>query len=423
MVGRKYDVLLKDADIRRWYENLGRGSLATADVYARRLASFSEVMKVGPNELIAKDDKGITDILFDFVSWSEKQGHAGSYIRTTLKSVRSWLQHNNRDIKARIKVVGAHDTPTLRKERVPTQEELKDIFLSCDFKNRVASILVAHSGLRIGVLGNYQGADGLTIGDFPELKIENGTVSFDEIPTMIVVRRELSKTGQKYLTFLGEEGCDYLKSYLQDRIRQGETLTADSPVITPKVQTKPFITATKVSEGIRKAIRKAGFEWRPYVLRSYFDTQLMLAESKGLVLRDYRQFWMGHSGDMESRYTTNKAQLPPDVIADMREAYKRSQDFLQTTVIESKTDDIRADFRKQFLLVSGYGPEEIEEMDISAMDDEEFQDLVKGRLLGENNGAKQKVVNTAQLSRYLEDGWEFVASPEKGKAVVKRDSN
>jgi len=31
---------------------------------------------------------------------------------------------------------------------------------------------------------------------------------------------------------------------------------------------------------------------RAYVLRSYFDTQLMLAESKGLVIRDYRQFWM-----------------------------------------------------------------------------------------------------------------------------------
>ena len=28
----------------------------------------------------------------------------------------------------------------------------------------------------------------------------------------------------------------------------------------------------------------------PYVLRAYFDTQLMLAESKGLVLEDYRSF-------------------------------------------------------------------------------------------------------------------------------------
>ncbi|NIM44298.1 MAG: site-specific integrase, partial [Nitrososphaeria archaeon] len=83
---------------------------------------------------------------------------------------------------------------------------------------------------------------------------------------------------------------------------------------------------------IRVAIRKAGFPWRPYVLRSYFDTQLMLAESKGLVLRDYRQFWMGHKGDIENRYTTNKQRLPEEVVEDMREAYRRSQDYLQTTM-------------------------------------------------------------------------------------------
>ena len=28
---------------------------------------------------------------------------------------------------------------------------------------------------------------------------------------------------------------------------------------------------------------------------------MLLAESKGLVLRDYRQFWMGHKGDVENR--------------------------------------------------------------------------------------------------------------------------
>ena len=56
----------------------------------------------------------------------------------------------------------------------------------------------------------------------------------------------------------------------------------------------------------------------------------MMAESKGLVLRDYRQFWMGHKGDIENRYTTNKQKLPETVIEDMRAAYARSEEFLQT---------------------------------------------------------------------------------------------
>ncbi|MCX6655590.1 MAG: hypothetical protein NTY03_10810 [Candidatus Bathyarchaeota archaeon] len=88
--------------------------------------------------------------------------------------------------------------------------------------------------------------------------------------------------------------------------------------MTPKQRMKPFIRSTNVGDVIRDGIRKAGFPWRPYVLRSYFDTEMMLAESKGLVLRDYRQFWMGHKGDIEHWYTLNKSRLPDEVVEDLR---------------------------------------------------------------------------------------------------------
>jgi hypothetical protein len=73
---------------------------------------------------------------------------------------------------------------------------------------------------------------------------------------------------------------------------------------------KHFIRSTNVGDVIRDGIRKAGFPWRHYVLRSYFDTEMMLAESKGLVLRDYRQFWMGHKGDIEHRAYIWLASVP-----------------------------------------------------------------------------------------------------------------
>jgi len=75
----------------------------------------------------------------------------------------------------------------------------------------------------------------------------------------------------------------------------------------------------------------------------------MLAESKGLVLRDYRQFWMGHKGDIENRYTTNKCRLPESVIEDMREAYRRSQEYLQTTRFkETSEEKLRINFDHRF---------------------------------------------------------------------------
>jgi hypothetical protein len=48
----------------------------------------------------------------------------------------------------------------------------------------------------------------------------------------------------------------------------------------------------------------------------------MLAESKGLVVHDYRMFWTGPKGDIENRYTTNKHRLLESLIEDMCEAYK-----------------------------------------------------------------------------------------------------
>jgi len=240
--------------------------------------------------------------------------------------------------------------------------------------------------------------------DLPEMTIKNGTVEFQHVPTIIIVRPESSKARHQHFTFLTEKGCGYVKDYLEERMMSGEQLTPESPIITPKLRMKPFIRSINIGDVIRAAIRSAGLRWRPYVLRSYFDTQLMLAESKGLVLRDYRQFWMGHTGDIEARYTTNKNRLPEEVIEDMREAYRKAQDYLQILKPEAPSEGkLRVSFRKQLLLVAGFKQEEIEKLDVSGMSDEEFQAKVKQRLLGamENNGARQKVVMVDEVENYI----------------------
>jgi len=416
-----YSYLLEDVNVERWYRNVSRGSKVTADVYLRRMGNFCQKFKMTPESLtsMARDDR--YNLLLDLVSSMEDE-YSGSYIRSIVKAIKSWLSHNGIEVKRKVKIKGDHDTPTLRDERVPTQKELKKIFLSGDKKARVASVLVAHSGLRIKSLGNYLGDDGLRVKDFPEMKILGDAVNFEQNPTLVLVRKELSKAGHQYLTFLSEEGCDYVKDYLEERIREGQNITPESPLITPKTALKPFIRATNVGDSIRGAIRSAGFEWRPYVLRSYFDTQLMLSESKGLVLRDYRQFWMGHKGDIENRYTTNKQKLPESVIEDMREAYRRSQEYLQTTVPETTSEErLKEAFKRQMLLVAGFGEEEIEEIDLAGMSDEEFQSLVRHRLAGvmQAKGNSQKVISLNQVEKFISEGWEYVAALPNDKAIVK----
>lgn len=418
----KHRHLLSDPDVDRWFNNTARGSPVTADVYLRRLGAFCERHKITPKTFLSMTDEDIYNLILDFVTSEEKKCYAGSYIHSIIKAIRSWLGHNRRELKGKIKIMGVQDTPSLKDERVPTKDELKKIFLSGDKKSRVASILVAHSGLRLESLGNFFGNDGLTVKDIPEMIVEGDNVDFEKVPAMIVVRRELSKAGHQYLSFLSEEGCDYLKDYLDERTRQGEKITSESPIITPKRRLKPFIRVTNIGDIIRKAIRQAGFRWRPYVLRSYFDTQLMLAESKGLILRDYRQFWMGHKGDIEGRYTTNKQRLSEDVKEDMREAYRRSQEFLQTTKTDLTSEErMKEAFRKQLLVVAGFTQDEIEKMDIEVMGDEEFQTKVKQKLLGvmTNNGSKQKVIPVGDVETYISQGWEYVATLPDNRAILK----
>jgi hypothetical protein len=130
---------------------------------------------------------------------------------------------------------------------------------------------------------------------------------------------------------------------------------------------------------------------------------------------------MGHKGDIENRYTTNKHRLPESVIEDMREAYKRSQDYLQTTKAELGEEKIKETFKKQLLAVAGFAEEEVARMNLANMTDEELHSLVRQRLLGvmTNNGSRQKVVAIGDVERYITGGWEYVASIPNDRAIVK----
>lgn len=414
----KYEYMLKNQNIKRWYENVSRGSQITADVYFRRLGCSCERNNLKPHDLIGWSEKKISNLLLDMVTEMEKRKLAGSYIACTLKAIKSWLIFNGKEIKRKIKIKNSQDTPSLRDERVPTQEELKRILLAADGKARAICVLVAHSGLRLEVVGNYDGSDGLKIKDLPDMEI-GSSVTFLKIPTMIRIRLGLSKKRNEYFSFLSHEGCEYLKEYLEMRIRKGEILTPESPLITPKTATKEFITTTNISDAIRKAMRKIGLPWRPYVLRSYFDTQLMVAESKGLIIRDYRSFFMGHTGDIEHTYTLNKSKLPREVIEQMRESYRKAQKYLQTADTANR-EDINKMFKRQLLLVAGYKSEEIKEEHME-LGEEEFQKMVREKLAKEmgNSNIQQKVVSTSELDIYLQKGWEFVAVLSDNKAILK----
>src|SRR2546426_12788668 len=119
-------------------------------------------------------------------------------------------------------------------------------------------------------------------------------------------------------------------------------LTPESSVISPstklvtyrgKNQGRKFMSTSRIEHEVRKAMRPR-FKWRPYVLRAFFDTQLLIAESRGKIAHDFRVFFMGHTGSIEAKYTTNKGILPEVLVNEMREAFKRSEEFLDLEITD-----------------------------------------------------------------------------------------
>lgn len=351
-------ILLDDDNLLRWYKNVKRGSKITADVYLRTLRRFCEHTKTTPSDLAkmgSKNIRKIEDLLMDFVDRMEEKKHAPQYIGVYKKAVRSWMQHNSIDLKRKIKIRNVESTPTLENERIPTKDEMNQILAYADERTKVMIALISQSGLRPESIGNYTGTDGLQLKDLPEMTIKGREVAFSRVPTMIVVRSVLSKASHRYFTFMTKQGCDFIKAYLEKRMAAGEALDESSALIAIKKGREkagkridspnygsPFIQTGNIGDSIRQAMRPR-FKWRPYVLRAYFDTQLLQAESHGEMPQAYRKFFMGHKGDIEARYTTNKGRLTDDMIEDMRRCFTQSQKYLES--IERETID-----KKQMLI-------------------------------------------------------------------------
>jgi len=250
---------------------------------------------------------------------------------------------------------------------------------------------------------------------------------------MIVMRQTLSKAGHKYFTFLSSEDCTYLKEYLEERIRSSEKLKPESPPIAherKEAVKKPFVMTRKITHFIRQYMRKAGVYKRPYVLRTYAETQLIIAESKGKISHPYLQFIAGHKGDIEARYSTNKGVLPPDMIEDMRRCYKECEPFLTTVTAEVERADVVKQAKIEALKSIAKTLLGIDLLEVKIAKEREigkelsvdeqielFEDVIKKM---RENPDSQKIVREEELERYLADGWEFVSVLPSKKILIKK---
>jgi integrase len=327
--------LLDLKQVKLWHDNLMQDSEVTARNYLSWLNIYCRKRELDPLQLIeeAKEDfKKCQDELQDYINNLRRKDTGNQMTPKSkglaLSAVKSWFNSNEIEIKRDIRIGNTNSTPTLDNEIPPTQEEL-DRILDYAPNNRTKAIitLIAFVGIRPRAISK------LKISDLVEFKFDNDAkrVTVENIPARINIRAELSKNHRPYFTYMIEQGCHYLKEYLEERMRthydplikkriEGELLMPDSPVI-GKAKTfrhwSIYLTAGDVSKAIRTTFGKANFKQRPYVLRSYYDSAM---NAQGFN-HNYQKFLMGHKGDIEGVYTTNKKRLPDHVIEEMRQMF------------------------------------------------------------------------------------------------------
>ena len=445
---KEHQKIYDDDQVNRWYLNLRARSPISADIRRRNLALYCDLNNVSPEEILkqAKENK-LKNEFQDFANKMIQRGLKGAYVAKFKHVLRSWLLFNDIDYKIRINIPNENVNETTEDERVPTSDEVAKILRKATSRGRVSISLMAFSGLRPEVLGSYEGHDGLTLSDIEELDVDS--LTFDVMPTRINVRSNLSKARFKYFTFLGEEGCRYLLDYLQERRSAGELLTPESSLLIPN----PTNRSTKwknlrtmlVTREIREAIRSSDLTMRPYILRAYFATALDIAESKGLISHPWRQFMMGHKGDMEAVYSTNKRPLP-EKVDEMRAAYLRASQFFET--IPKTRDDARKELKEGFIEsvlmtlnqlgrnieIEGDERERLLELDFETLKDEMKKILGQNQIKEDSmilaqrdkeeiknstSGTRQKVIHIAAIEAYVQEGFDFVTALPGDKAIVK----
>jgi len=177
-------------------------------------------------------------------------------------------------------------------------------------------------------------------------------------------------------------------------------------------------------------MRRAGVWKRPYVLRCYAETQLIIAESKGKISHPYLQFIAGHKGDIESRYSTNKGRLPEEMVEGMREAYKACEPFLSTVelleqvsiVKEAKVEALKS-IAKSLLGIDIIEVKVAKERELQReLDRDEEIELFENeiRKMREDEDDPQMIVREENLESYLKDGWQFVSVLPSQKILIKK---
>ena len=436
--GRVHELLANDSRVQEWHKEKSLKSRLSADTYARMLCLISDRMGMSPEEIVTNAKKSPAKLRVRFAECAsalKKDKWLDTSVAKGFLMVKAYLKYRRVTTDV-FPPLSSTTGETIQRERAPTQEELGMVLDKLSLRGRVVALFMAHSGVRPQVVGSYQGESGLRLRDLPDLRFDEKNLSFTETPFVVRVPANLSKTRTSYTTFGTPQQATALLAYLGERRNGGEKLGPDSPVVAAQPTRgaarmrqasanfdNGFLSTSVIVREIHQVLTSSlpeGVTWRPYVLRSYCSTRLMVAEGAGKMTRDLREAILGHDLGISGRYNLGKP-WGIDILKEARAQYKRAAPFLETSGSPGpSTDEIQRE--AAVLLLTGFrGLTEAEARRmVEGKSGSELANLLKS-LGGPATPEKriEKAVSVEDVPKMLEAGWEFV-SPLNGSMAVLR---
>ena len=428
---RRLHDLLADPDIRRWHKDHRSPStadlqLAQLELFCRRTGVEVHVLSQLGSDQISRKSRRFQDVVSDWVDDMRKAGRPDSYIALNFAAVPKLAQVQ----RGRAPVEAGTRDPNRYHNRGragPDRRGLAPRYWG--FRTPVAALQFfccspqeSVSGcLRIGIRRTVFDTPTSRIsmwrpGSSPKFRFSSGSRPSSARRSGDTPHSELGKQPRPWKPTRPNGQAEANGSILRvpvitvDR-RAGfgrRRRSADGGV---------FLTEEGLSTVLKKALTIAipKNTPRPYVTRAWASTQLLLAESKGLITRDFRESLLGHSLGVAGRYNLDK-KWRADLVEEMRDAYRRCEPLLSTTPQAGQGVDAAA-MSKMLLMGFGYSEEDLATTDLSDLS--AVQDLVAKKMASRADGtSRQKVIGAGELAHYLEDGWTVVVALGFNQVVV-----
>jgi len=452
---RQREQFLNYESVKQWFDGLGSNSSEhTKEAYLNDLIQYCDWLGKTPDQLKEERKQELKSDDIDVKMTAEKtlNRYANSGVKPqnamsrAVASIRSFYAHNF--IELAEKAVKAPKQTKEKDYRCPTVDDLRKMLEGSNLRDRAILLTLFQSGLREGTL--------------ILLKLKHIREIFEnKVPVHIGLRAKELKgeySGLECHTFLGRDSIEAVKRYLDWRERvKGEKLTEESFLFTRIDALGQPVDEQALIRIVKTTSERAGTHFSPHDFRRAFQTNL---EAAG-VSANWVKKMTGHklSGE-ENPYSIPK-------IEQLREAYIKAEPKLSVTVkaetdfdrvkreIESLREGLKlsnVDFQKQLQQVypnlkpyDWFSPkpqreatpeeikayeEAIKEYDRQRLKNEILQELgltkdkKEKRTMTNGNGRyESKIVVEKDLTGYLNDGWEFVASLNHEKYLVKRAFN